>query len=291
MNYTIAEAIRKLSKHSKADDYSTLCELIRKGTIQTCFDVYGVAIAVVKRCNRLIDNKEVVGIRFFEEHERLTLSPHTCYRDAISDLILEKIKFHETPLVIDASSNKFDYVLLKGASLNNIDLLKTFPLDKWHIFIGNPLDHFDNTYVGRPPVIRDLKHFNIYPSFITTKLSLLIEKSSLDQHLNISNSEIHSSQTVSDSYIEAKKYVAHLSDLCWEADIYKILTRTWIAEEIREKLKGHKYEEELPEKDESLAKDWITHPKPQYSSNPGRRSKLEKESAKALLKQILELNE
>lgn len=67
MNYTIAQAIKKLSNHNATDEYFHLCRLIRRGMIQTCFNVYGVAIAVVKRCNRPLHNKEVVGIRFIKE--------------------------------------------------------------------------------------------------------------------------------------------------------------------------------------------------------------------------------
>jgi hypothetical protein len=290
MNYTITQAIKKLSNHSTTDNYFQLCRLIRDGIIHTCFDVYGVAVAVVEESNKPLPNKEVIGIRFLNENETLIVSPNQFYKNAICDLILDKIEKTDIPLVIDGISNQYNYVLLKGAKSDNIHLI-TSQLKDWHILVENPINLSEDSYTERQTTVKDLEKFNIYASFVITKLSLLITKKSLDKYLETLNTKSPKYQTVSDSYIEAKNYVAYLSDLCWEADSSKILTRTWIAEEIRKKLKGHKYEEELPEKDESLAKDWITQPKVKYSSNPGRRSKLEKERAKNLLKNVLGLIE
>lgn len=290
MNYTIAQVIKKLSNHSTTDAYLNLCRLIRKGIIHTCFDVYGVAVAVVKKCNNALPYKEVVGIRFLKENENLMVRPNQDYSNAICDLILDKIDKTDIPLVIDGISNKYEYVLFKDTKTDNIHLI-TNQLKDWHIIVENPLNLSENTFSRRPTTVKDLEIFNIYASFTLTKLSLLITKKSVDTYLETLKMEAQKHKTVSDSYIEARKYVANLSDLCWEADVSKILTKTWIAEEIRKKLKGHKYEEELPEKDDSLVKDWITKPKSTYSSISGRRSNAEKEEAKKLLKRVLELSE
>lgn len=267
MNYTITQAIKKLSNHSTTDNYFQLCRLIRDGIIHTCFDVYGVAVAVVEESNKPLPNKEVIGIRFLNENETLIVSPNQFYKNAICDLILDKIEKTDIPLVIDGISNQYNYVLLKGAKSDNIHLI-TSQLKDWHILVENPINLSEDSYTERQTTVKDLEKFNIYASFVITKLSLLITKKSLDKYLETLNTKSPKYQTVSDSYIEAKNYVAYLSDLCWKADSSKILTRTWIAEEIRKKLKGHKYEEELPEKDESLAKrlDYPTQSKIQFKS-------------------------
>lgn len=290
MNYTITQAIKKLSNHSTTDDYFNLCRLIRDGIIHTCFDVYGVAIAVVKESNKPLPNKEVVGIRFLKENENLIVNPNQCYNNAICDLILDKIDKTDIPLVKDTISNKYDYVLLRGAKIDNIHLITT-QLKDWYILVENPINLSEDTSTKRQTSVRNLEEFNIYASFTLSKLSLLITKKSVDTYLESLNTKTSKHHTVSDSYLEAKKYVASLSDLCWEADVSKKLTRLWIAEAIRKKLKGHKYEDELPERDETLATDWVTQPKAKYNSNPGRRSNSKKEQAKSLLKAVLEISD
>lgn len=101
MNYTVTQAIKKFSTHNIPNEYFKLGRLIRDGIIHTCFDVYGVAIAVVKESNKPLPNKEVVGIRFLKENENLIVSPNQCYSDVICDLILDKIDKVDIPLVRD----------------------------------------------------------------------------------------------------------------------------------------------------------------------------------------------
>jgi len=173
MNYTITQAIKKLSNHSTTDNYFNLCRLIRDGIIHTCFDVYGVAIAVVKESNKPLPNKEVVGIRFLKENENLIVNPNQCYNNAICDLILDKIDKTDIPLVKDTISNKYDYVLLRGAKIDNIHLITT-QLKDWYILVENPINLSEDTSTKRQTSVRNLEEFNIYASFTLSKLSLLI---------------------------------------------------------------------------------------------------------------------
>lgn len=290
MNYTIAEAIKKLSKHNETDEYLNLCRLIRRGMIQTCFDVYGVAIAVVKRCNRPLHNKEVVGIRFIKENENLIVSPNHCYSNAICDLVLNKIQKTDTPLTRDIISNKYDYVLLRGVNTNNIQLI-TSQLKDWHILVDNPLNFLEDSYTERQATVKDLEQFNIYASFTITKLSLLITKNSVDAYLETLNVNKSKKRTVSDSYLEAKKLVEDLSNKCWQADSNGVLTKSLIAEKIKNKLKGTKYEDELPEKLGTLEKKWITSRPESLKERIGRPSREEKTQGTILLNRILELTD
>jgi len=290
MNYTVTQAIKKFSTHNIPNEYFKLCRLIRDGIIHTCFDVYGVAIAVVKESNKPLPNKEVVGIRFLKENENLIVSPNQCYSDAICDLILDKIDKVDIPLVRDIISNKYDYVLLKGVKTNNIHLITT-QLKDWHLVVENPLNLSEDTYTQRRTTVRDLEEFNIFASFTLTKLSLLITKQSLDTYLEILNVNKTKKKTVSDSYLEAKKLVEELSNKCWQADSNGILTKSLIAEKIKNKLKGTKYEDELPEKLGTLEKKWIT-PRPEsLKERIGRPSTEEKAQGTSLLNRILELTD
>ena len=290
MNYTITQAIKKLSNHSTTDDYFNLCRLIRDDIIHTCFDVYGVAVAVVEETNKPLPNKEVIGIRFLNESDNLMVTPNRCYKNAICDLILDKIDKVDIPLVRDSISNKYDYVLLKGVKTNNIHLITT-QLKDWHIVVENPLNLSEDTYTQRQTTVRDLEEFNIFASFTLTKLSLLITKQSLDTYLQILNVNKTKKKTVSDSYLEAKKLVEELSNKCWKADSNGILTKSLIAEKIKNKLKDTKYEDELPEKLGTLEKKWIT-PRPEsLKERIGRPSIEEKAQGTILLNRILELTD
>jgi len=290
MNYTVTQAIKKFSTHNIPNEYFKLGRLIRDGIIHTCFDVYGVAIAVVKESNKPLPNKEVVGIRFLKENENLIVSPNQCYSDVICDLILDKIDKVDIPLVRDSISNKYDYVLLKGVKTNNIHLITT-QLKDWHIVVENPLNLSEDTYTQRQTTVRDLEEFNIFASFTLTKLSLLITKQSLDTYLQILNVNKTKKKTVSDSYLEAKKLVEELSNKCWKADSNGILTKSLIAEKIKNKLKDTKYEDELPEKLGTLEKKWIT-PRPEsLKERIGRPSIEEKAQGTILLNRILELTD
>jgi hypothetical protein len=290
MNYTITQAIKKLSNHSTTDDYFNLCRLIRDGIIHTCFDVYGVAVAVVEETNKPLPNKEVIGIRFLNESDNLMVTPNRCYKNAICDLILDKIDKVDIPLVRDSISNKYDYVLLKGVKIDNIHLITT-QLKDWHIIVENPVNLSEDTYTQRQTTVRDLERFNIFASFTLTKLSLLISKQSLDTYLDTLNVNKTKKKTVSDSYVEAKKLVEDLSNKCWQADSNQILTKSLIAEKIKDKLKGSKYEYELPQRLTSLEKKWIA-PRPEtFKERKGKPCGEEKTQGIILLNRILELDD
>lgn len=290
MNYTITQAIKKLSNHSTTDDYFNLCRLIRDGVIHTCFDAYGVAVAIVKESTMPVPYKEVVGIRFLKENENLMVSPDHCYSNAICDLILDKISKIDTPLVRDGISNKYEYVLLHSTNADNIHLITT-QLKDWHIIVENPVNLSEEKYTKRQTTVKDLEDFNIFASFTLTKLSLLITKQSLDRYLETLNANKTKKKTVSDSYIEARKLVANLSNKCWKADSNGILTKSLIAEKIKNKLKGTKYEDELPEKLETLEKKWIASRPESLKEKVGRPSREEKTQGILLLNRILELTD
>ena len=290
MNYTITQAVKKLSTHSTTDDYFNLCRLIRDGKIHTCFDVYGVAVAIVKESTMPLPYKEVIGIRFLKENENLMVNPDHCYSDAICDLILDKISKIDTPLVRDGISNKYEYVLLHGAKADNIHLITT-QLKDWHIIVENPVNLSEDTYTKRQTTVKDLEGFNIFASFTLTKLSLLITKNSLDAYLDTLHTTSQKKKTVSDSYLEAKKLVSELSMKCWEADVDQILTKALIAERIKEKLKGTKYENELPKTNETLIKTWIAPRPTTFKEQKGRPSESEIKQGKILLNRILELTD